>query len=45
MIMVPALIGSYISDIVESQGRIYALGLGMSSLFIGQSLGPMFGSG
>ncbi|KHC55739.1 hypothetical protein MGC_02993 [Candida albicans P37039] len=44
MIMVPALIGSYISDIVESQGRIYALGLGMSSLFIGQSLGPMFGN-
>lgn len=43
-IMVPALIGSYISDIVESQGRIYALGLGMSSLFIGQSLGPILGN-
>ncbi|KAL6452868.1 hypothetical protein SBY92_000212 [Candida maltosa Xu316] len=42
--MVSALIGSYISDIVESHARIYALGLGMSSIFIGQSLGPIIGN-
>ncbi|RCK64524.1 hypothetical protein Cantr_00169 [Candida viswanathii] len=42
--IISALIGSYISDIVESHARIYALGLGMSSLFIGQSAGPIIGN-
>lgn len=42
--IISALIGSYISDIVESHARIYSLGLGMSSLFIGQSAGPIIGN-
>ena len=42
--IISALIGSYISDIVESHARIYSLGLGMSSMFIGQTAGPIIGN-
>ncbi|CAI5758557.1 unnamed protein product [Candida verbasci] len=42
--VIVSLINSYISDIVESHERIYALGLAGSSLYLGQSIGPILGN-
>lgn len=38
------LTNCYIADVVESHERIYSLGLGMASLFIGLSIGPIVGN-
>lgn len=35
---------SYITDVVEDHMRIYSIGVVIACLFIGMSLGPMFGS-
>lgn len=38
------IMNCYISDVVEPHERIYSLGLGISSLFIGITIGPMLGN-
>lgn len=39
-----AIANCYLADIVESHERIFALGLGTASLFVGLSMGPLVGN-